>query len=205
MIPLTIALLLSATPMQVTNASPLRRYFAPQTATHDCRYGDRVYTIKLVDEDILSSHAVLLAHAQEPSLLTPRTDRATVLRFTWLRSFHAPIIIRLTVPGKGKGRIDMIRFSGLGGYDYGQVKDRKSRDVTHQEVAALLTATNAESLAPATPFCGPPGMDGARWLVERSDPAGHHFAERWSPSDGAVRAAGMMLIRLAGLESEEIY
>lgn len=202
---LTIALLLSATPMTITPAPSLRHYFATQTATHDCHYGDQVHTVSLIDDDILSSYATLLARAQEPSFLVPRPDGATIMRFTWLRSFHAPIIIRLTVPRQGKGRVEMIRFSGLGGYDYGQVKDRKSRTVNQGEIIALLADADPALLEPATPSCGPPGTDGARWLIERSDASGHHFAERWSPDDGVVKTAGMALIRLAGLEGEKIY
>lgn len=199
--PLMIALLLSATPMATTQSTPLRYYFARQTATHDC--GSHI--MPLVDENSLALHAMLLARAREPSLLVPRTDGATILRFTWLRSFHTPIIIRLTVPRRGVGRVDMIRFSGLGGYDYGQVKERRNHNVTPQDVAALLATSDPALLVPASPYCGPPGLDGARWLIERSDAGGHHFADRWSPRNGVARATGMALIRLAGLESEEIY
>lgn len=201
MLSLTIALLLSATPAAASEPLPLRRYFAPQTATHDCGF----QIIPLVNENGLTADAILLASAQEPSLLIPRTDGATILRFTWLRSFHAPIIIRLTVPRRGKGQVDMIRFSGLGGYDYGQMQDRKSRRVAQEEVADLLMAADPKSLVPATPFCGPPGADGASWLIERSDAGGHHFAERHSPRNGPVKDIGMALIRLAGLEGEDIY
>jgi hypothetical protein len=192
---------MSATPTAASEPSPLRRYFAPQTATHDCGYR----LMPLVDENWLSSYAILLVGAQEPALLIPRTDGATILRFTWLRSFHAPIIIRLTVPRRGKGHVDIIRFSGLGGYDYGEAGDRKSREVTQEEVADLLAAADPKSLVPAKPFCGPPGVDGARWLIERSDADGHHFAERQSPRNEPIKDIGMALIRLAGLEGEEIY
>ena len=205
MLSLTIALLLSGTPTAINQTLPLRHYFATQTATHDCHYGDQVHTVKLIDDDILSSYATILARAKEPSFLTPRSDGATILRFIWLRSFHAPIIVRLTMPNQSKGRVEMIRFSGLGGYDYGQVKDRKSRAVDQGEVISLLADADPALLEPATPSCGPPGTDGARWLIERSDASGHHFAERWSPDDGIGRATGIALIRLAGLEGEEIY
>ncbi|WP_420143745.1 hypothetical protein [Sphingobium sp.] len=52
---------------------------------------------------------------------------------------------------------------------------------------------------------GPPGLDGAHWLIELSDADGLHFAERWSPRDGVVRDTGMALITLAGLAGEDIY
>lgn len=196
-----IALLIaSATP-----APPLRSYFPPQTATYACRFGDQVRSMPLVDDNILESFAQALHIAGEPPLPISRADGATVVRFTWLRTFHAPIIVQLTVPGNGKGQVRTVRLSGFGGYDLGVVRNRVHRTVARDEAVAALAKADPAALIPAQPSCGPPGMDGARWLIERSDGTGYHLSERWSPREGAVRDVGIAMLRLAGLQGEALY
>jgi len=186
-------------------ANPARTYFPPQTAIHRCQYGDKSQDVPLVDEGVLGSFAQALAIAKEPPLLHAGKDGARVVRFTWLRTFHAPIIIRMTRLERGKGWIDTVVLSGHGGYDLGNIKTRRRIAVTHAQADPILALANPAGLVPAIPGCVPPGMDGARWLIERRDASGYHFAERWSPRNGPVRDTGMALLRLAGLDGEDIY
>lgn len=198
---ITVALLIaSAMPVP-----PWRTYFPPQTATYACRFGDQVRYVPLVDDNILASLAKVLNIAEEPRLSTSRADGTVIIRFTWLRTFHAPIIVRLTVPKDGKGQVKVVRFSGLGGYDVGVVHNRMHRTVVRDEALATLAKADPALLVPPHPSCGPPGMDGARWLIERSDGTRYHLAERWSPREGAVRDVGVALLQLAGLHDEELY
>ena len=192
-------------PTAAVTANPARLYFPPQTATHRCQYGDKSHDVPLVNEGALGSFAQALTIAKEPPLLHAGKNGARVVRFTWLRTFHAPIVIRMTLPERGKGRIDTVVLSGLGGYDLGDIKTRRRIAVTHAQADPVLALADSAGLVPAKPFCGPPGLDGARWLIERRDDTGYHFAERWSPRNGAVRDTGIALLRLAGLDGEEIY
>ena len=203
--PLMIALLLASAPGGGGASSNVRAYFPPQTATYECRYGDDRVTRPMVDDTVLASFAEALAKAGEPALATPRDDGRTIVRFTWLRSFHAPIVLRLTVLPDGAGHLDMVRLSGLGGYELGSVEDRQRWDVASTDIAAVLQAADPARLRPVEPGCGPPGADGAGWLIERQDARGFQFASRWSPRDGVVREVGMLLLQLGGSSDEEIY
>lgn len=52
----------------------------------------------------------------EPSLLNNSTDNSLVAyRFLWLRSFHHPIVVRLTIRPDGAGQLASKEAGGTGG------------------------------------------------------------------------------------------
>ena len=57
-----------------------------------------------------------LAAAAEPSLYTglqaPQPEGNATLRFTWLRSFHHPVTIRIETTGPGRHRLVAKELSG---------------------------------------------------------------------------------------------
>lgn len=203
--PLMIALMVAGAAGGGGAPLNVRTFFPAQTATYECRYGDHRVTRPLVEDAVLANFAEALVKAGEPTLATSRDDGRTIVRFTWLRSFHAPIVLRLTILPYDKGHLDMVRLSGLGGYALGTVEDRQRRSVAPTDIAAVLRAADPARLRSAGPDCGPPGTDGAGWLIERQDARGFQFVSRWSPGEGVVREVGMLLLHLGGLSDEEIY
>jgi hypothetical protein len=149
-----------------------------------------------------------LAAAQEPSLysesLNPHIAGRMTVRFTWLRTFHPPVVVRLEIAGQDV-RLIAKQLSGAGGYEAGTIAKRIDRPLTVREgvrVRAALARTHVFAL-PATE--GGLGADGAQWLFEGVDERGYHFVHRWSPKNGDVRDLGMVLLRLTGWRFGDVY
>ncbi len=147
-----------------------------------------------------------LRAAEEPSLfeLSKNPHRSDSLRFTWLRSFHAPVIVRLTKGVGGNWRIMAKELSGAGGYDPGKVKRKIDRELSVDEAAAVTALLTRSALPDQSGDCVI-GVDGAQWIIERVDRDGYHFINRWSPSGGPVREIGEFLLNLTGWRHKPVY
>ncbi len=127
-----------------------------------------------------------------------------VLRFTWLRTFHHPVLVRIT---RTTGRTHLIaaELSGQGGYEAGKVQKRIDRELSAAEAAAL-----ARVLSRAPVFDQPGaicdfGLDGAQWIFERADHTGYRLVQRSSPESGPSRELGMTLLQMTGWTFDEVY
>jgi hypothetical protein len=154
-------------------------------------------------------YSLQLAAAAEPSLYLaaqgPRPADGATLRFTWLRSFHHPVTIRIETTGPGRHRLVAKQLSGAGGYDPGHVDRTLDRALTPDEagrLAAMLARTRIFDLAPDP--CGG-GADGAQWIFEGVDAGGYHFVDRWTPREGAANELGRFLMSLTGWEFGAVY
>jgi hypothetical protein len=59
---------------------------------------------------------------KEPSLSTASpSEQATTYRFTWLRTFHHPLVARFVLDGSGAGTLYVKMADGAGGYQPGKV------------------------------------------------------------------------------------
>jgi hypothetical protein len=127
------------------------------------------------------------------------------LRFTWLRSFHAPVIIRLDTAADGGVTMTAIELSGRGGYEPGAVARRIERRLTAGEVAALARMVEQSRVLEQTAVTCDLGLDGAGWVIESVGADGYRFIERHSPQDGPVRTFGLHLIGLTGWTYDNVY
>jgi hypothetical protein len=150
-----------------------------------------------------------LAAAAEPSLyLASQAQRpagSATLRFTWLRSFHAPVHIRIETAGPGRHRLVAKQLSGAGGYDPGHVEKTIERPLTPDEAGrlqAMLASARVFDLPPDP--CGG-GADGAEWIFESVDAGGYHYASVWTPREGPANELGRFLMGLTGWEFEAVY
>ncbi|NML07780.1 hypothetical protein [Sphingomonas sp. G-3-2-10] len=184
-------------------------YFPPALATTplSCRDNGRPMPILSDFENgWFSKH---LRAAQEPSLYVaarkPPSGDDFILRFTWLRTFHAPVVIRVEpVPGGGF-RLAARQLSGAGGYDPGKIAKRVDRAMTAAEVQGLRGVMARNAIFDQAPANCELGMDGSEWIIEGVDRAGYRFFKRWSPDDGAIRAVGLHLIGLSGWSFKDVY
>jgi hypothetical protein len=150
-----------------------------------------------------------LSAAAEPSLFeaansNPRRASNTI-RFTWLRSFHPTVVVRIEGLTSPSPRLIAKQLSGAGGYKPGSVNRQVDRKLSSAEVVALrktLLRTKVFDL-PALECSG--GMDGAEWIVEGVDDTGYHFVDRWSPMRGEVRETGLSLLKLTGWVFKDVY
>ena len=150
-----------------------------------------------------------LQAAREPSLFEASSGLVRsgvgVVRFTWLRSFHRPVVVRVKWTASRRPRLVATELSGKGGYDPGVPVRRIDRPLTRAEALELRDA-----LVRARVFALPPkncdlGGDGAQWLLEGVDRQGYHFVGRWSPTRGPVRDLGLSMLSLTGWRFDEIY
>ncbi len=106
--------------------------------------------------------------AGEPSLAEASQSRGAKqvrsYRLTWLRTFHAPMIVRVEQPADGQMTVIAKRLSGRAGYYPGLVDATMQRPLTRDEQVRFnqaLTAANHLNLAPADCRLG---VDGSQWV-----------------------------------------
>lgn len=143
----------------------------------------------------------------EPSLSCGPAKWDEAYRFLWLRSFHAPIAVRVTRKGN-QIELDAHVLSGTGGYEPGHVVQDIERKLTlHQwnVLQAALTRMNFWKLPTNIPWddAGFGGVDGAQWIIEgRTE--GYHVVDRWGGADN-VQKIGLLMLDLAGIKTDHIY
>ena len=145
--------------------------------------------------------------AEEPSLLLQSQDPKSLRseRFTWLRTFHAPVFVRLDWLADGQVRMTATELTGAGGYDPGVVARRVERLLSREERADLDRAKR--TLKPFRQFsltCWG-GLDGSQWMLEASESGKHVFIDLWSPEEGPVRAYALKLLGLTGWTYDYYY
>jgi hypothetical protein len=140
---------------------------------------------------------------EEPVLSDSLPEK--VFRFTWLRSFHNPIVIGL------ENSNDSITLywkvcDGAGGYEPGKIIEDKSKRLTIKEWADFVANINSID------FWNLPsikseilGEDGAQWILEGTELGKYHVVDRWS--GGELEKVCMQLLKLTDLKikQDEIY
>ncbi|MFY7719394.1 MAG: hypothetical protein ACOVQF_06420 [Brevundimonas sp.] len=142
----------------------------------------------------------------EPSLYTAsqKPDPPRTLRFTWLRSFHDPIVVRIDRSADGAALL--IARQRVGGRRPGAQTRELSRRLTADEVQRLDEVLVRAALPDQPPSACVRGTDGARWIIEAVEPStGYTYINRWTPRDGPVREVGLHLLGLTGWKIDDVY
>ncbi|MBB5744474.1 hypothetical protein [Brevundimonas variabilis] len=138
-----------------------------------------------------------LRRADEPSLFRKSNARtsATTIRFTFLPSSSAPIVVRIDDVYGPQPRLTAFR-------DEGQVKpsagSKQTRVLASSEVAPLraaLASTDILTLEPDSCLSGP---DGVIYLIEVAGPDGYRFINRWGVTEGPVYDLANQMYLLTG-------
>ena len=195
---------------------PPQPYFPPQFASvlpmncdaEGARWPDQVRPavrterlINDVEADWFGSH---LRAAQERSLWQPPSEPgAHTLRFLWLRTFHAPAVLRIDEQAPGKFRLTATLLQGQGGYGPGRVERRVTRLLSTDEAGAYQ---RAYSRVEGLPQIGcESGVDGSEWVVEIREHGRYRLLKRWTPASGAFHDLGVLLIGFSGWNPKPIY
>lgn len=148
------------------------------------------------------------AAAKEPSLyemsLRPGMAETEILRFTWLRTFHEPVIIRITKSGT-ETKLQAKKLSGKGGYDPGEVAVEVDRTLSISEQRELAIVLGSTAILTLEPSNCDLGTDGSEWIVESVRGDDYRFIKRWSPEEGRMREFGLFMIKLTGWDLGDIY
>jgi hypothetical protein len=153
-------------------------------------------------------YAIYLRTMSEPSLYLASHDSAVVVyRFLWLRTFHHPIVVRLSVRSNGSGALTVLQTSGSGGFRTGTVTVNRTVEVSTQQVQGFLQLLQKLDFWSLPTEGGPPGLDGAEWILEGVEHGKYHIVVRWSPEKGDFRKACFRLLSLSGLrvDPKEVY
>jgi hypothetical protein len=128
-------------------------------------------------------------------------------RFTWLRTFHHPVVIRVDVRPDGICVLTAKVGLGSGGYDPGMVIQNDTRPLTKQQSEWFLNRIALKFWNVPKEDTKPGGMDGSQWIIEGVQSGRYQFEDRWSPQAGPIREIGLEMIGLANLRipAEEIY
>ncbi|MDR3159831.1 MAG: hypothetical protein LBU11_12705 [Zoogloeaceae bacterium] len=142
-----------------------------------------------------------LAAMDEPSISCGKPD---VYRFTWLRTFHHPVAVRIAAQGDS-AILYAVELDGAGGYAPGKVLRKIERTLSSSEFKDLkiLFPNSQFSLMPTTEDRA--GFDGSEWILEQSGEAGYHLVVRRTPENGAVRDIGNLFLSFTGWTFEKVY
>ena len=151
----------------------------------------------------LNWYSTHLSAMDEPVLTDSLPSK--IFRFTWLRSFHNPIVIGI------ENVNDTITLywkvtEGAGGYEPGEIVKNNSRKLTQKEwleVTSAIKSVNFWNLSSTD--SGLPGTDGAQWILEGKELSRYHMVDRWS--GGEIERVCLKLLKLTNLsiEDDEIY
>jgi hypothetical protein len=162
----------------------------------------------MVDQFRAQWYGRFLDAYKEPSLWE-RSENALdqSYRFTWLRTFHHPVVIRVDVRSDGICVLTAKVGLGSGGYDPGMLIMSDTRPLNKQQSEWFLNRVALRFWNVPKEDTKPGGLDGSQWIIEGVDNSRYQVEDRWSPATGPIRELGLEMIDLASLKipNEEIY
>lgn len=135
---------------------------------------------------------------KEPPLFTPNPSKdMECYRFTWLRTFHRPVILRVDVTKKGEAIFTIKVADGAGGYEPGKLMRNEKKPLDERALKKLKALIEHSEFFGLPSYEETSGLDGSEWIVEVVAGGRYHIVSRGTPSDGPVHQIGIHLIELA--------
>ena len=145
----------------------------------------------------LEWYSAQLCALEEPLLY--RYKDTIAYRFTWLRTFHHPIAIRIENYHNTYGLYWKVA-SGAGGYEPGSIIIDRKRELTKEEWLRFTHLINSCNFWDMPYKNQRMGTDGAEWIMEGIEQGNYHVAERWSPEKSAYKECCLYLLKLTGMK-----
>lgn len=145
-----------------------------------------------------------LEAAGEPNLCDRASGLREVYRFTWLRSFHPPVIVRIERQDSTH-RVVAKKLDGRGGYEPGELVVDRSTAIEARKWGKFKSLLSAASFWSASrdKVINVIGFDGARWIFEGVRNRKYWARDRWTPDANPsalpYKRLGIYLLELAGL------
>lgn len=187
------------TAQRIDSLKPGKEGYFPEGAFFPDRHTDQL---------VRDLYAKYLAEMQERSLLRLQSSNEdSVYRFTWLRSFHSKVVVRVWTDGQVK----MLSFKELKSDNRGKNRElsgEQTRNLTIDEWNEFVRLVN-EVCVWGLPSGAQEAIaaDGAWWLFEVNSGGHYHVVARQSPED-SYRDLCLYLLKLTGLplnSQGEIY
>lgn len=141
-------------------------------------FGDITKGVGL-DSFLVAWYSRQLFALREPVIYSDKSENE-IYRFTWLRTFHNPIAIRIEKHGD-----EYILYwklsNGAGGYDPGELTIDKQKILdakTWQEFISMLNQADFWKLVSKEINYG---KDGSEWILEGKTENKYQVVDRWSP------------------------
>lgn len=136
---------------------------------------------------------------KEPSLwdLSQARGPDEVYRFLWLRSFHHPVSVRLSISSDGTGTLTTKVCTGAGGYEPGKLIVNRNEKIGADRVKWFLDRIDEQqywSLPTEEEDPNTIGLDGAQWVLEAVKNGNYKVVDRWSPEKGPIKNLGLILV-----------
>lgn len=147
----------------------------------------------------ISWYSKQLHSLKEPVLFNKNSSKE-VYRFTWLRTFHNPIAIRIEKDSNGYF-IAWKVCNGAGGYDPGKLITDKRMPLSENDWNKFQGFLNNIDFWNLKNIPNIPGNDGSHWILEGKTPNKYQVIDRWSPNENNdYFQACNFLISLTGLK-----
>jgi hypothetical protein len=162
-------------------------------------------TQNALDTFVNQWYSKMLFTMKEPVLSSYKGNKE-IYRFTWLRTFHHPVAVRL------EKQNNIIRLfskvcNGAGGYEPGQLIFDTTLIVTDNQYKSLTQKIeNINFWNLKTEQRDDAGNDGSEWIIEAVKDNNYHMVTRWTPSEGrqgSFRSVGEFLVSLSKISSDE--
>ena len=142
---------------------------------------------------------------EEPIIYSDTTGREFI-RFTWLRTFDNPIVVRIE-NNNGVYFVYWKKSDGQGGFCPGKLVVDGKRQINVRQwnnIVNQLNRSNFWRLPTHNPFFG---FDGAQWILEAKIDGKYHFIDRWTFPDRRIKQFCLSLLELTDLKipENEIY
>ena len=141
-------------------------------------------------------------YAMKEPLLFNKNLNKEVYRFTWLRTFHNPIAIRIENTGKNY-KLTWKLCDGAGGYEPGKLTINKSVEINPEKWDMFKSKLDSLDYWNMNLGRMSIGTDGAEWILEGVNKEKYNVVTIWSPSKGNFYDACNYLLSLTDLEINE--
>jgi len=152
---------------------------------------------KRTDQSTRAWYSKHLRVMSEPSL-SCKSSAAETYRFLWLRTWGAPIAVRVERNGD-VATLSAVTLDGAGGYEPGVVAKRVQRNITAEEWKVFVDRLNKIEFWKMPGHVREGGFDGAQWILEGRRGTQYHVVDRWSPKTGVYREFCLSILEAAGL------
>lgn len=141
---------------------------------------------------------------EEPIINT--CEDMEIFRFTWIRTFHNPIVVRIS---KKNSTISLVwkKTNGLGGYYTGEIDDEGIKNLSIEDWNKLkkkIKKCKFENLPSAELSHS---KDGADWILEGASSNGYHVVNKRNARKTTIGKVCLYLLELTDLEiaNKEVY